>query len=782
MSRPRNPQLLLLVLVVIVMTVLINAEVPQLINYQGRLTDDTGQLVADGGYQITFKIWNWESGGTLLWNSGPQTVSTIDGLFSYQLGSAVQLPNSLFTDSTRWLSMEVEGDPEITPRTRLITVPYAYQSLRSDTADYAHSASGNGGDITAVYASTGLDGGGETGDVTLSIADGGVSGLQIASAAISAGKIQENAVWSDHILDGSITFDDINQNSASTDQIMKWNGSAWVAANDETGSGGVSVEQLHDTADVVRTEIRDTALAIGFVTNIALSDTAAAVRSDIRDTASILGFTTGVAVSDTANAVRTKIRDTVNVVVDATTTLDSTNISTGGISFSDIHQNTAASDQVMKWNGSAWAAADDETGSGGNGWTDDGSIVRLETAADNIGIGTTTPGGHKLFVTSSGSSVPGATSLIQNTAADGIGLMIEANSTDLPLLVSQLGDGPILRCDSYTGGWHPAFTIENDGRTKIGSASFTSGLEIYGDGKINDSILTFDNDGVRIGDGGDPIFSTLLQIERGFDTHDTHYGLNSHLTNESFGELCGVYSEVERTYSGTTSYEAYGIQSICRANLGSRYGIYSRVHGNITEFSGYSYGINTYASCGINAYGIYASANYATTNYAGYFNGDVNVTGTLSKGGGSFKIDHPLDPENKYLQHSFIESPDMMNVYNGNVLLGNNGEATVELPEYFNALNKDFRYQLTCIGGYAPVYIADEISGNQFRIAGGEPGMKVSWMVTGIRKDAWANVNRIQVEVEKPENEKGLYLHPEALGFAPEKQIHYEQNKRHMER
>ncbi|HMB91945.1 MAG TPA: hypothetical protein VKP65_13915, partial [Rhodothermales bacterium] len=62
---------------------------------------------------------------------------------------------------------------------------------------------------------------------------------------------------------------------------------------------------------------------------------------------------------------------------------------------------------------------------------------------------------------------------------------------------------------------------------------------------------------------------------------------------------------------------------------------------------------------------------------AGQFVGDVNVSGTLSKGGGSFKIDHPLDPANKYLAHSFVESPDMMNVYNGNAVLDAAGEAVV---------------------------------------------------------------------------------------------------------
>lgn len=142
--------------------------------------------------------------------------------------------------------------------------------------------------------------------------------------------------------------------------------------------------------------------------------------------------------------------------------------------------------------------------------------------------------------------------------------------------------------------------------------------------------------------------------------------------------------------------------------------------------------------------------------------GALNVVGTLSKGGGSFRIDHPLDPTNKYLQHSFVESPDMMNVYNGNALLDEQGQAAIELPVWFEALNRDFRYQLTCIGGFAPVYVAEEIAGNRFRIAGGKPGLKVSWQVTGIRKDPYAEFHRIQVEVNKPPAEQGSCLHEEA--------------------
>src|SRR5262249_36196603 len=144
----------------------------------------------------------------------------------------------------------------------------------------------------------------------------------------------------------------------------------------------------------------------------------------------------------------------------------------------------------------------------------------------------------------------------------------------------------------------------------------------------------------------------------------------------------------------------------------------------------------------------------ATTGLAGEFLGDVSISGNLSKGGGSFKIDHPLDPENKYLYHSFVESPDMKNIYDGNVVTDENGEAVIHLPEWFESLNRDFRYQLTAMGVFAQAIVAEKIKGNQFRIKTSLPNVEVSWQVTGIRQDAYANAHRIPLEESKPERER----------------------------
>jgi hypothetical protein len=175
------------------------------------------------------------------------------------------------------------------------------------------------------------------------------------------------------------------------------------------------------------------------------------------------------------------------------------------------------------------------------------------------------------------------------------------------------------------------------------------------------------------------------------------------------------------------------------------------------------------------------------TGLAGVFNGkvevngDLNVIGNLSKSGGSFKIDHPLDPENKFLYHSFVESPDMMNVYNGNITTNESGEAVVTLPDYFEALNKDFRYQLTVIGTFAQAIVADEIKGNRFVIKTNAPQVKVSWQVTGIRQDAFANKHRIEVEVEKSEKERGYYLMPELFNQPEEKSLEWARDPQRMQ-
>ncbi len=286
----------------------------------------------------------------------------------------------------------------------------------------------------------------------------------------------------------------------------------------------------------------------------------------------------------------------------------------------------------------------------------------------------------------------------------------------------------------------------------------------------------------------------------------TSYGIYAKGTNSTLWNS-GLYGE-----TGETAPWNYGVMGLAATNIGNYNGgvigyAYGAGTGTNVGLEGYAenssttnigvavntgllatgtatknYGVHTVVQKADTAYGVFATApntggawnvgvygtaSGGTTNYAGYFSGDVvvtgnlSVTGSISKGSGTFKIDHPLDPANKYLVHSFVESPDMLNIYTGNVVTDAQGYATVELPGYFESANTDFRYQLTPVGQFAQVIIKEEVSGNKFVIQSDIPNVKVSWTVTAVRNDPYARANRIEPEVEKPESERGKYLHPE---------------------
>jgi hypothetical protein len=248
----------------------------------------------------------------------------------------------------------------------------------------------------------------------------------------------------------------------------------------------------------------------------------------------------------------------------------------------------------------------------------------------------------------------------------------------------------------------------------------------------------------------------------------------------------GVYGE------STSNYALAGESTSGTGVLGLSEGSGSGVYGQSTSGTGVegestsSFGVHgtTGASYGVygegGSVGVVAHNTDATGGNFAYLGagccaadlyGNVAVHGTLTKTAGSFKIDDPIDPANKYLSHSFVESPDMMNIYNGNIVTDGSGIADVTLPDWFSALNKDFRYQLTVIGVFAQAIIEQEITDNHFRIRTNQPNVKVSWQVTGVRHDPYAEAHRIPVVEDKPVAEKGTYQFPELYGQPAEKSL-----------
>lgn len=164
---------------------------------------------------------------------------------------------------------------------------------------------------------------------------------------------------------------------------------------------------------------------------------------------------------------------------------------------------------------------------------------------------------------------------------------------------------------------------------------------------------------------------------------------------------------------------------------------------------------------------------WSDATYTAYFSHDILVGGTDYSAVSASRIDHPLDPANKYFVHTSVQSSEMMNIYSGNVVTDELGFATVTLPEWFEALNTDFRYQLTTIGRDAHAWIAEEAANNQFKIATNASRVKVSWQITAVRQDAYAKAHPLVVEQEKPAIEKGFYQHPELYGQPAEKQTEW---------
>ena len=221
------------------------------------------------------------------------------------------------------------------------------------------------------------------------------------------------------------------------------------------------------------------------------------------------------------------------------------------------------------------------------------------------------------------------------------------------------------------------------------------------------------------------------------------------------------------------------------------------VRGEASNFEGSGIGVSGYGGFGTGVhgqggrgvvgsgqtYGLYGNAEVPDafglySNGKAHIEGDLEVTGSISKAGGTFRIDDPLDPADGYLVHSFVESSEMLTVYSGTTDLDANGRATVTLPRWFEALNGDVRYQLTAVGAPGPsLHVQRPLSDGRFVIAGGPAGLQVSWLLTAARKDPWALAHPIVVQQRKPADERGLYLHPDLYGKPAKQSIHA---KRHQ--
>jgi hypothetical protein len=250
--------------------------------------------------------------------------------------------------------------------------------------------------------------------------------------------------------------------------------------------------------------------------------------------------------------------------------------------------------------------------------------------------------------------------------------------------------------------------------------------------------------------------------------------------NGTGGYGIGVWGSQDGSGWGVygTSVSGIGVYGYATATSGFTYGVYGQsdstlgtgVFGWASATSGAAWGVwGRSASTASNAYGVYGEEPSGGAGHAVFANGSLAATGAKL-----FQIDHPLHPETHYLNHFCTEGPEPYNVYRGTVVLDANGEAWVQLPDYFEAINRDPSYHLTAVGAPMPnLHVAVKIQNNRFKIAGGAPGKEVSWRVEAIRNDLWVQRYGFQTEQEKEDAIKGKYLSPELYGQPKERGIHY---------
>jgi len=308
-------------------------------------------------------------------------------------------------------------------------------------------------------------------------------------------------------------------------------------------------------------------------------------------------------------------------------------------------------------------------------------------------------------------------------------------------------------------GLKDAVNLEGSGGTtitttdnKITISSSDGGSGIQGVVNTNNTIAITDPNG--------PTATVNLKVPLaiiGFGNYNTFFSSNSTTGT-------GVYGE---------SNSGYGIIGHSNTNIG----VEGRAASGFGVSGHYDQGGTTFGALGISNSAVYGFTDSGSDAYAGTFAGSVWVRDDLFVAGDKdFKIDHPLDPSNKYLLHSCVESSDRMNIYNGNITTDGNGSATVELPGYFETLNIDYRYQLTVMGQFAQAIVENKIQNNRFTIRTDKPNVEVSWQVTGVRNDPYAKTHPFIVEQEKKEFAKGKYLRPDLFGQPKEMGIHYVKN------
>ncbi len=721
------------------------AQVPQSFSYQAVVRNSDNELLNEQQVGVQISIREGAASGPSVYTETHSPTTNSNGLFSIEIGNGTAVSGDFNTIdwSVGNYFIQTEIDPEggsaysIDGVSAVNSVPYAlYAEQSTPQALSLNAATGeltisSGNTVTLPLTSGGDNWGSQSvvSDVSL-MGDGTASNpLSVDFSTFEA----EGDNWGDQVVatDGSLNGDGTPENPLSVD--FSGAETFWFENNAENGisyDGPVGINNNDPFANL----------------HISTSTTGLLVESS-GQSSDPGENTSALAVMNTQNAEGRALEGVVfgpnrgwGVIGRATTS--GLNVGTLGIARAQAGSNQLAVGVVGE------AGSD-----GGSGNTFGGNFDAQGIGQFNLGV----------------------LSVANTTNAE----TINAGSEFAALSTVSQNIGVRSFTTAENGGFNRAYlAVANNGSNNYGLQSFVNGS---GDFNLGHLSIMDETEAAALNVGS---YVDVL----GSNPNAEYYGVRvfSEGNTEQFN--MGIYAEV---FGGENASFNAGVDGSSRTtgffNMGTggfatgeanddpdkaNFGLYGLSLGASNNFGVFA--TATTADDAIANIGIYAEAADASIeNYAGFFVGDVvidgnvEITGNIAKGAGTFKIDHPLDPANKFLVHSFVESPEMMNVYNGNIETNAEGFATVELPDYFSAANKDFRYQLTVIGTFAQAIVSQEIEGNSFVIQTSQPNVKVSWQVTGVRNDPYANANRIEPEQEKSTREQGRYLHPEVHGGEP---------------
>jgi hypothetical protein len=733
--------------------------VPRLVQFSGTLKDSAARPVL-GLASVTFSIYAEQDGGAALWSETQNVTADANGHYTAVLGvaSSTGVPQELFgTGQSRWLGVQIARQAEL-PRVLLVSVPYALKAADAEMlggqpasafvttqALAANNARTTPANTPAPSSSTTIITSGPQVTATSPTGSGTTDFLPLWTSSTTLGNsglfqksgmiglntttpaelldVNGNSIWRgsfqlapDHpatassgFTSHSFQFQATSFNSSSKTSITNAFGFLAVPLGNNTSSTSAKLDLFYGPNGGA---LVDTGLSYstnGIIT-FASGQTFPITTANVNELnlPNTTSSTSGV-ITIAGQPVFNNFGDPSNIFVGQ---------SAGGGFTTTAGENTGVGSNVLFFN----------TSGGDNTAIGDVALRSNTTGNANtaVGTGALSQNGTGGFNTGVGDSSLGSNTGGQQNV--GIGYQSGAgNATGLD--------------DTFLGAFSSANADGLFNATAVGANSKVG---------ISDAVILGGTGSFAVSVGvGTPTPHSIFEITSANGSSITNPGPDLILANTSTTVGSSVGIDFNPTAPANYSIPAARIEGV---SVGSS--------AELQFYAKNSGGTGELLTLTIDSFG-----NLIVP-------GSLSVGGILTKSGGTFKIDDPIAPAEKYLSHSFVESPDMKNIYDGTVVLDARGQAVIELPKWFGALNKDYRYQLTAIGRPGPgLYVAKEVQENHFTIAGGRPGLKVSWQVTGTRQDAWANAHRVPTEELKPANEQGHYLHPELFGAGPDKAI-----------